>query len=109
MTTTKDINMTTTKDTTMVTMTKANIDNHHMNQIHILIAITWNTAMTVTAMVMIHMAHNNHHIMTNNNNNQTMVTVAAVKALMAIIVSTKPRIKNMSVEQVYLKDSLQVQ
>src|SRR5215208_5154507 len=99
---TNDINMITTKDISMTTMvTKTNIDNHRMNQIHIQVAITWVMVMTVTAIVMIHMVHNNNHLMTKN---QAMIT--AVKALMVIIVTTKLKIKNMNVKQVHSKASL---
>ncbi len=38
-----------TKDTIMIKMT--NIDNQHMDQIHIQIVITWNIVMTATAMM----------------------------------------------------------
>ena len=52
-----------------------------------------------------HMVHNNHH-MVHNNHHMTNQKILTVKALTVTIVTTKPKIKNMNVEQVHLKDSL---
>ena len=103
-----------TKDTTMIKMT--NIDNQHMNQIHMQVVITWDIVMTATVMTVT--------VMTATAMTATVMTATAmtwlhminkdmiivmIKAHTVTIVTTKPRIKNMNVEQVHLKDSLQVQ
>ena len=54
------------------------------------------TAMTATAMAWLHMI------------NKVMIAIMT-KDHTVTIVTTKPRIKNMNVEQVHLKDSLPVQ
>ena len=82
-------------------MTTTDINNQHMNKTHIEVAMN-------KVMVMIHnhtMVHNNHH-MTNQNHHMTNQDKITNKALTVTIATTKPRIKNMSVEQVHSKASL---
>ena len=113
-----------TKDTTMIEMT--NIDNQPMDQIHIQIVIIWDIVMTATAMTATAMTATamTATAMTATAMTATAMTATAMtwlhminKVMIAVmtkdhtvtIVTTKPRIKNMNVEQVHLKDSLPVQ